>query len=152
MMRLLVVWSVRILVGRAGITNTGVLLLIFGGMFLSACATMSVAERARLTEIAGTSIYCQGKDDCEVKWGRAILWVSNNSHWKIRNQTDSLITTEGPFDSLYAAYSVNKVPLGNAKYQIIMKLGCGNMFGCVPKVLVLKADFVKSVLGNTGDQ
>lgn len=123
--------------------------LIFAAMLIfilsSGCATMSATDKAYYQGAANSPIYCSGTDDCEVKWGRAILWVSQNSHWKIRNQTDNLITTEGPFDTVYAAYSINKVPLGKGKYQILMRAGCGNPFGCVPSILQLKADFITFV-------
>ena len=114
-------------------------------ILLSGCATMSASDKTYYQQAANSPIYCSDADDCEVKWGRAILWVSQNSHWKIRNQSDSLITTEGPFDTVYAAYSINKVPLGKGNYQIMMRAGCGNPFGCVPSTLQLKANFVESV-------
>lgn len=114
-------------------------------VFISGCATRPTYDSAYYHRVANTPIYCSGTDDCEVKWGRAILWISDNSHWKIRNQSDSLITTEGPFDTVYAAYSVNKIPFGGGKYQIRMQAGSGNPFGCVPSVVELKADFVEFV-------
>jgi len=114
-------------------------------IFAGGCATP--AQRAKLQQIANQPIYCEKGNDCEVKWGRAILWISNNSYWKIRQQTDNLITTEGPFNKTKASYVVNKTPLGGGRYQITMRLGCGNPFGCVPSTLSLKASFVKFVLG-----
>jgi hypothetical protein len=118
------------------------ILFVVFSLVLGGCATMSTSDKAYYQRVANSPIYCTDAEDCEVKWGRAILWVSQNSHWKIRNQSDWLITTEGPFDTVHAAYSINKVPLGNGKYQIMMQAGCGNLFGCVPSILQLKADFV----------
>ena len=121
-------------------------------IFTSSCMTMSASDKAYYQRVANSPIYCSDADDCEVKWGRAILWVSQNSHWKIRNQSDNLITTEGPFDSVYAAYCINKVPLGKGKYRIMMRAGCGNPFGCVPSTLQLKANFVEFVSQKTFDR
>ena len=106
---------------------------------------MSKQQISYLSNQANTPIYCEGGENCEIKWSRAIMWISQYSHWKIRVQTDSLITTEGPFDTVDAAYQVQKVPLGNNKYSIDMSLGCGNPFGCVPSALELKASFVQFV-------
>lgn len=125
--------------------NSKLIFVALALILVSSCATMSTSDRTYYQRIANSPIYCSGTEDCDVKWGRAILWVSQNSHWKIRNQTDSLITTEGPFDTVHAAYSINKVPLGKGKYQILMRAGCGNPFGCVPNILQLKADFVEFV-------
>lgn len=110
----------------------------------SGCSTvlLSKQQRTQLAAVANKTIYCEGGEDCELKWGRAILWITQNSHWKIRIQTDNLTTTEGPFDTVYAAYQVQKIPLGNNKYTINMVAGCGNIFGCVPSILELKASFV----------
>lgn len=119
--------------------------IILIAVMLKACATMTPLQQAYLSQLANTPIYCQGGEDCEVKWGRAILWITQNAYWKIRVQTDNLITTEGPLDAVYAAYQVQKIPLGSNEYQIVMSLGCGNPFGCVPSLLELKASFVQFV-------
>jgi hypothetical protein len=114
---------------------------------LAACATMSPQREAALSAEAGRKVVCSGKDDCEVKWASAIRWVQDNSHWKMRNVTDSLVTTEGPFDSTYAAYQISKFPLGGGAYEIEFRAGCGNLFGCVPSILELTASF-KSIVGS----
>lgn len=123
------------------------IILISTSIFLYGCSTalMSKQQISYLSSEANKPIYCEGGENCEIKWSRAIMWISQYSHWKIRVQSDSLITTEGPFDTVHAAYQVQKVPLGNNKYSIDMSLGCGNPFGCVPSTLELKASFVQFV-------
>lgn len=118
---------------------------VFLALLLFGCSTITPEQNAYLTVMANMPIYCESGEDCEVKWGRALMWVTRNSYWKIRVQTNDLITTEGPFDTVYAAYQIQKVPLGNNRYEIVMNLGCGNPFGCVPSLLELKADFVQFV-------
>lgn len=129
-------------------------LFVFMSFLLTTgCATMSPEKRARLMQIAETPIYCHSEDECQVKWGRAILWVSDHSRWKIRNQTDSIITTEGPSEAypFSAAYVVNRLPLGGGNYQILVKLGCASSAGCIPDEFVSKADFVSFVGGGVGN-
>jgi PDZ domain len=121
--------------------------VIVAATLLVACTTLSSEERTRLRTVAATPIYCTTGEDCNVKWDRVLLWITNNSHWKIRDQTDSLITTEGPFNTTYAAYSVNMVSLGRNREQIRIQLGCGSLFGCTPDTLQLKASFVQFVIG-----
>lgn len=129
-------------------------LLVTIPILLIGCSTVHLSEEQKmnLSNLANKPVYCEGGDDCEIKWGRAITWVLQNSYWKIKVQSDSLITTEGPLNTVYAAYQVQKVPLGNNKYLIDMRLGCGNPFGCVPSVLELKASFVQFVAGYDSQQ
>ncbi len=112
---------------------------------LACISTMSIEQKNYLTKLATTPIYCSTAKECEIKWSKAIQWIVKFSYWKIRIQTDNLITTEGPLDTTEVAYRVQKIPLGNSQYKITMDLGCGNIFGCVPDTLTLKASFVKYV-------
>lgn len=78
-------------------------------------------------------IYCAGGEDCEVKWGRSIQWILQNSQWKIRMQTNEIIDTyRGDNTSAKTAFTINKIPLGSNRYQIVMSAACGNLFGCFP--------------------
>jgi hypothetical protein len=84
---------------------------------------------------------CQKGDDCEYRWGRVVQWLTANSHWKLRNVTDFIVTTEGPDDTVWLAYSVQKVPQGDGSYSIEATAGCGDPFVCVPYVWEALADF-----------
>ncbi len=86
-------------------------------------------------EIRQTTIQmptCEGKEDCELKWARAVQWITKNSSFRIRIMNDLLIETfpsAGNYN-MYAAYRVSKVPLGQQRYRLELESGCGNLFGC----------------------
>lgn len=123
-----------------------VLFLCF--LFLSACATSTPQQKAKWELDASRPVTCLQGPDCEAKWGRALIWVQDHSRWKLRIANDTLITTEGPFDSTDAAYSITKVLTGKGTYSIVFRAGCGNVFGCVPSILELQASFVNFVMGS----
>jgi len=98
-------------------------------------------RRAALQQIANQPITCAGDTDCEVRWSRALQWVSANSHWKLRHVNDMIITTEGPLDTVFPAYEVQKIPSGDGSYAITIRAACGNPFGCSPDTLEAVAAF-----------
>jgi hypothetical protein len=116
------------------------LLVVFSG-----CVTMTPDQIAARNANAAMEVTCDSPEDCEIKWAAALDWIQRNSHWKLRNVTDSLITTEGPFDTTQAAFEVTKFPRGGGVYEIRFRAACGNMFGCVPSILDLTASFKSSV-------
>ena len=126
------------------IRHCSVLILCLLG--LSACATPQ--QKAKWEFEASRPVTCSQGSDCEVKWSRALIWVQDHSRWKLRIANDTLITTEGPFDTTDAAYSITKVPTGTGTYTIVFRAGCGNMFGCVPSILELQASFLNFVMGS----
>jgi len=99
------------------------------------------AENEALKARAAEPVYCQGAEDCEFRWGRALQWITANSSWKIRQQTDVLITTEGPMGTARNAYIVQKVPLGSGRYEIEMQTWCDNVVYCLPGVPEARAAF-----------
>jgi hypothetical protein len=104
------------------------------------------SKRAELERVANQKIACMAGPDCEYKWSRVTLWLSNNSSWKFRNITDTLITTEGPMDTSKPAFEVIKMATGDGRtYQISMRPSCG--VGCTEKdFLRLRAKFAEFVL------
>ena len=104
------------------------------------------AKSAELERVANQKIACTAGPDCEYKWSRVTLWLSNNSSWKFRNITDTLITTEGPLDTSKPAFEVIKMATGDGRtYQISMRPSCG--VGCTEKdFLRLRAKFADFVL------
>lgn len=131
------------------IMATGALCAVLAGCAHPAYDQMAAEADARAPNL---HISCNDKTDCPAKWARATQWVSDNSYYKIRLATDSLITTEGPtsdpMSAMRSAIAVNKVPLGNGTSQITFKSWCANEFGCVPNhnmLLVSFADFVTAV-------
>ena len=108
-------------------------------------------DRTELMEFlrkrANIPLYCHGAGDCEVKWGRALGWVLDNSSWKIRHESYQLITTEGLPDDPRLSYRAHKVHLGEGRYRILLRVGCG--YGdCLFKTLLAQAGFVDAVLNH----
>jgi hypothetical protein len=104
-------------------------------------------KQAALQESANRKIACTAGADCEFKWSRVTLWLANNSKWKFRSITDTLISTEGPLDTLNnPAFEVIKIATGDGKtYQISMRPSCGK--GCSEKLFMrLRANFADFVL------
>ena len=62
---------------------------------------------------------------------------------------DFIITTEGPLDSPYSAFSITKTANQDGTYSINFTGGCGNIFGCVPNILYLQAHFVNYINGTS---
>ncbi|ALA60181.1 hypothetical protein [Nitrospira moscoviensis] len=115
---------------------------------LAACTTLTPEQELHLKTIAATPVVCSKGDDCEMKWGRAIAWISRNSQWKIQTQTDNIIQTYTPIGASAASgFLVNKVPLGDGRYEIMMTSGCANFIGCIPDATTLRARFNEFVLG-----
>lgn len=79
-----------------------------------------------------TPITCTDKEDCDHKWQKTQLWIVNNSKWKIKVATDSLIQTEGPFDTTNLAFTASRLNKKDGTGTIGIRAGCGNIFGCFP--------------------
>ena len=74
-------------------------------------------------------------------------WVRTNSAYKIANATDMLISTMGPLpNDPSPAFTITKTARGDGRYDISFDGGCDNMFGCIPPMMKLKADFAKFVM------
>lgn len=126
----------------------GVCAIVAAVQFLSGCASMTPEQEARLEKDAGQQVTCTQGDECEVKWGRAITWVSRISQWKIQTQTDNIIQTYTSVGgSAASSFLVNKVPLGNGVYDIAMISACDNLIACIPNATELKASFNRFVIG-----
>lgn len=123
-----------------------ILLSVLG---LGSCATtLSPEALAIQQEQAARPVLCQGADDCEVKWGRAVRWVLDNSAYRIQVQTADIIQTAGPLpNDPRSAYVVSRVALGGGRFQFEIRSGCDNMFGCFPTDLEARAGFSTAVLG-----
>src|SRR5713226_5379780 len=97
-----------------------------------ACAHVTPEQQVA----AAQQVTCSSKDDCELKWARATKWLQDNSHWKLRTVTETLLTTEGPNGEVFTAYEVSKFPMGNGTYEIQFKAGCSNKgLGCHPSIV-----------------
>lgn len=118
-------------------------IVIVGVVLTIACSHATPEQRMA----AAQQVTCSGKDDCELKWARATKWLQDNSHWKLRLVSESILTTEGPNGQVLTAYEVNKFPLGNGVYEIQFKAGCSSEgLGCHPSTVTATASFKRYVL------
>lgn len=99
-------------------------------------------------------VTCDGAEDCEIKWGRAVQWVLDHTAFRIQVPTDTLIQTAGPTPNHPdLAVVVSKVALGGGRYRFELRGGCDNMFGCSPTLEYAKAYFVRALMdGKAGRQ
>jgi len=124
-------------------------IILFNGcaMFFPPSPPPIPAERvAYWQEEAAKPVTCNAGKDCELKWSRCLEWVQSNSHWKLRNVNDFIITTEGPLDTGYPSYSITKKPEPDGSYSINFSGGCG-VLGCYTDMRYLKAHFVNFING-----
>jgi hypothetical protein len=119
---------------------------ILVGLAVLLAGCMSTQTRIELQVQASRTPRCEGKDACERMWADALQWVQSNSNWKMRNVTETLITTEGPLDTPQPAFQIIKYPLGNGAYEIRFSAACGNIFGCVPSILEVTASFNRALI------
>ena len=116
-------------------------------LFLSACRTMGTGQDEQLHKLAHTPLYCEEGKTCDMMWEKALLWVEQNSVFKIDKQTDTMITTKDPFGSTSVpTFSIKKLPLDDDKYEIVLKVDCAHQVVCSPTLELKKADFVKFIL------
>ncbi len=113
---------------------------------LSACAGMSSTQRSQWTRDAGQDLTCSKGPDCEAKWDRALTWVKNNSDASIKIANETIITTDYPYASNEAAFSITKTEDYPGTYTINFRANCSSFFGCSPSILELKASFANYVM------
>jgi len=105
-------------------------------------------QQAKMEKDAAQKVTCTKGHDCEVKWDRAITWISQNSQWKIQTQNENMIQTDTAAGGSPAShFLVNKVLRGKGLYEITMMSGCDNFIGCEPDATYLKASFNRFVVG-----
>jgi hypothetical protein len=106
-------------------------------------------QQVRAAEVAAkaaATITCTAGTDCEVRWGRVTTWLQENSSWKFRNVTETLITTEGPLETVKPAFEVTKMPVGDGKtYKIAMRAFCGVDEVCDKLIVKLRALFYDAI-------
>ena len=104
------------------------------------------AREQALVDSANRVINCTAGPDCEYKWSRAMQWIQQNSSWKFRTVTDTLLTTEGPLDTAKPAFEVTKLSQGDGRnYRIAMRAWCG-AGDCEDLILRLRTNFNDFVL------
>ena len=136
---------------RGASTKPQVIVLLAAPIALSSCGpSLTPAQEAALQAVASRPVLCRAGNDCEVRWGRALLWVQTYSAYKVRIAGDSMIATVGPWrHDERPAYTITKTANGDGSYTISFQAECDYLFGCVPSLLEAKASFVSFVMAET---
>ncbi len=127
-------------------------------MLMASCVTLALAGCASQTPLdpqvmalAERPLVCNDKAQCDRYWQAAQVWIAENSNFKIQTISDTLIQTYGPVSpDTDLAYTVMKVPQSGGANRIMIRAGCGNMFGCHPRPAEAAAKFKSYVLSVGG--
>lgn len=115
---------------------------------LAGCATSPALTQAEIEELH-KPLTCKDKNECDLLWQHAQVWLSANSGYRIQSATDTVISTYGPMNnSPTLAYQITKIPDGSGGARIAITGGCANIFGCIPRLENAALDFKRYVLGN----
>jgi len=120
---------------------------------LSGCATQLPPEvEARARDASVAPLYCSDKAQCDLYWQRAQAWIAQNSQWRIRAATDTVIETFGPgrMNGMALAYQLTKIPEAGGGAEIVVRAGCVNMFGCDAEPWQAIAVLKEYIKGRTG--
>lgn len=116
-------------------------------VLLAACSTQGQIAGDTM-EQATAPLTCTNKAECDAWWGRAQVWVTNHSEYKLQTVTDSIIQTTGPSGGKRAlAYQITKTPSNEGTATIGFAAHCDNMLGCEPNPWKAGADFKQFVRG-----
>jgi hypothetical protein len=116
------------------------------------CSTQGQVS-AETMEQATAPLTCMDRAECEAWWGRAQVWVTNHSEYKLQTVTDSIIQTAGPSGGKRAlAYQITKTPSNEGTATIGFAAHCDNMLGCEPNPWKAGADFKQFVRGPAASQ
>ncbi|MEQ8953420.1 MAG: hypothetical protein RL120_04740 [Gammaproteobacteria bacterium] len=112
-------------------------------LLLSGCS--SADRQARLDEFNRTIPTCRGVGECTAKWNAARAWVVANADFELRSNTDSRIDTLNS-DSTRAgtAIQVDRVPVGDGSFQIVVDVECFAAYGC-PNELDMAIEFNRAI-------
>jgi hypothetical protein len=100
------------------------IILVPAMFILSGCFAM-VTDQNAIAQ-AKEPVYCDGADECEIKWHRALNYGSQHSDYRFQTMTDSFAQTPAPRGSTQIATTLRKESLGGGRYRIAIQLVCGN--------------------------
>ena len=123
---------------------------------LMACAGMwhvsqpvSGIEKDRiLALVERRPLLCNEGTDCEMKWAKAVAWLSLNAPTRLQSQTDLVASTYNCVGAICmkTSFTINQIPQGNGVRKILFRGGCRNRV-CIPDPLNAQEDFINYVLG-----
>jgi len=124
---------------------------------LAACGGghhMTPEARELYHRLAERPAFCNGKQDCQVKWARAITWVREHNAiytygytttYAVRKLNNTTIETEGVG---YPLFRIIKYPREDGSYGIDYQCACDGHMTCEePNALALRASFISAVMG-----
>lgn len=115
-------------------------------LVLAGCAVGPKLDSFEIME-ANEPLVCASKEQCDLYWQKAQIWVTENSHYRIQMANDTIIQTFGPANSSpYLAYIITKHPdalSGGSRIKI--SGGCANIFGCNPPLINAALSFKRYV-------
>ncbi len=129
------------------------ILVIALTVLIAGCATEyrnpyldgSYSYSAGNTTASTLPVKCKDKPDCDSKWSRAQIWISNNSAWKIQTMSDSIIQTYGPDNSTRAGFIATRRINPDGSGEINITANCGNWVGCMPSTRESESQFRSAI-------
>lgn len=99
-------------------------------LLIASCAAQSPLNEEQKDALQ--PVKCKDKNNCDLFWQRAQIWISQNSRWRIQTANDTIIQTYGPGNNdVILAYTVTKIPDSTGSgATITYKANCDNIFGC----------------------
>ncbi|MEQ8312702.1 MAG: hypothetical protein RL839_16880 [Gammaproteobacteria bacterium] len=116
------------------------LLLVLTTCTLAACGS-SASYEERLAEFNRTIPSCSSEADCNRKWQAARQWVIENADFQLRTDSEDRIDTLNSNSTRSGtSIQVDRVPLGNDTYRIVVDVECFAAYGC-PNELDKRLEF-----------
>jgi len=122
--------------------------LAIGLVILNACG-LSAETQALIDEFNRTIPVCEGNLDCDAKWEAARNWVVSTPSYPIRvSNQDRIETYDADSSRAGTEIRVDREPLGDDRYRIVVDIDCFGISGC-PPFWETKIDFNR-VVGSAG--
>ncbi len=122
------------------------LFLVFACSLAASAASRTKPKPETAPAAAAEIPHCKGADDCEVKWGRALVWANTHLNYPVARATRNLIQTSGPAKySVNPSVSIARTRNPDGSYSFVLQAFCANLFGCRPELPEMRHDFLNFV-------
>lgn len=102
------------------------------GFLITGCVSQT-AKRPSQDEMNKTVPVCASQKQCDTAWSATRQWINQNCGMKIQNYSADYIETYNSVGGdTKLACQVNRNTLPDGSSAILIRLSCGNMFGCIP--------------------
>lgn len=118
------------------------------------CTATSIEAQQKygfLRDEATKAPTCSSANECAEKWDRASKWINANSHWRIKEMSDTRIETKKAGAPYYSrpVYLVKKLPRSDGSNLIKLHASCLPSVYCDPDTVIATGSFNHFV--NTGE-